>query len=188
MGRRLHVSGDASPQRRRRWWAALLAVLAVAVVPPTVAFVLRPDEMLQALAGIVAGLAVIVLLMWAGLGMYNRRESALQAELGPTVWAHRCIDPDYPPAWLSVVVSDEAVAVLGRKHRVRDRWPLESIVDVVVEPMTTGFAQHTCLTLLLHGGARVSLALPSRNTLSFPRSLAEEAQAEIQRRRAKLRT
>jgi hypothetical protein len=182
------VARDALPQSRRRWWAALLALLAVAVVPPTVAFVLRPGDLLEAVAGIVAGLAVMVLMMWAGLGVYNRRESALQAELGSTVWAHRCIDPNYPPAWLSVVVSDQAVAVLGRKHRVRDRWPLESIVDVVVEPMAMGFVQHTCLTLILHGGARVSIALPSHSTLSFPRSLAEEAQAEIQRRLAKTRT
>lgn len=163
-------------------------MLAIAVVPPTIAFVLRPSELLEAAAGIVAGVAVMVLVMWAGLGVYNRRESALQAELGSTVWAHRCIDPNYPEAWLSVVVSDEAVTVLRGKNRVRDRWPLNTIVGVDVEPMPMGLAQHTCLILILRGGARASLALPSRGTFSFPRELAEEAQQEIQRRLAKIRT
>jgi hypothetical protein len=160
---------------------------AVAVVLLIAALVLGPGEPFDLVLGIVAGIAVMVVTMWVGLVVYNRRESALQAELGSTVWAHRCIDPNYPAAWLSVAVSDEAVTVLRRKNRVRDRWPLDTIADVVVEPMPMGFAQHTCLTLVLRGGARASLALPSRSTLSYPRALADEAQQEILRRLAKIR-
>lgn len=182
------MSGNASRRRRRRWWAAGLAGAAVAVGLRIVASVLGPGEPSDVVVGIVAGLAVMVLLMWVAVVVYNRRESSLQAQLGPAVWAHRCIDPLYPQAWLSLVVSDEAVTVLRRKNRVRDRWPLDTITDVVVEPMPMGFGQHTCLVLILHGGARVSLALPSSSTLFIPREPAEEAQQEIQRRIAKIRT
>jgi hypothetical protein len=182
------VSGDASRPLRRRWWAVGLAVSAVAVVLAIVSLVIRPGELSELAAGTLAGLTVVVLAMWVGLVVYNRRESTLQAELGSQVWTHRCIDPNYPAAWLSLAVSDEAVRVLRRKNRVRDRWPLDTIVDVVVEPMPMGFMQHTCLTLILRGGARASICLPSHSTFSFPKAVAEEAQQEIQRRLAKIRT
>jgi hypothetical protein len=180
--------GDASSQTWRRTRVIVLACSAVAVLLRIVSLALRPVDWVSIVISVVGGGMLVALIIVVARRVYNRGESTLQAKLGPNVWVHRCADPDDPEAWLSVVVSDEAVTVVGRKDRVRSRWPLDTIVDVAVGPAKVNYVRRTCLNLTFRGGARASLALPSRSMLSYSRALAEEAQAEIQRRLAKTRT
>jgi hypothetical protein len=167
-------SGD-----KRRWWAIGVLVFGSAAI--LIRLALAPWT--QSLTAV----PVVVLTIALAVVAYNRGESKLRAEAGPDVWVHRCIDPAEPQAWLSVVVSDDAVTVLDRKRRVRNRWPLATIADVTVGPVMIGALNHTALTIRLRDRHPGHIALPSRSMFSYPRALADEAQGEIRRRLAQIR-
>ena len=181
------MAGAASPRAKRRWWAIGLALSSAAVLIRIAALPRTFDKESETWTAIVLCVAVFVLIIWLTLVVYNRGESKLRADAGSNFWVHRCIDPDDPQAWLSVVVSDDAVTILKSKNRARSRWPLDDVVDVAVGPVRIGLLDHTGLTIGLREGSPVSIALPSRTTFSYPRGLADEAAAEIERRLAKIR-
>ncbi len=178
------MAGDRSPRATWRWWAIGVALTAAAVLIRAIVPAQGFDRQPETLVGVGVGLAIVVLLVWLTPVVYHHGESRLRARTGPSAWVHRAIDPDDPQAWLSVVVSDEAVTVLGRRNRVRSRWPLEDIVGVDVTPVRIGLLDHTGLTITLRDGSRGRIALPSRSTFSYPEELTEEAQQEIRRRLA----
>lgn len=182
------MAGDVSPRGKRRWWALGLVLSSAAVLLRLAALANNGGKGPETWTAIALGAAIVGLIIWLTLVRYNRGESKLRANAGGKVWVHRCIDPDDPQAWFSVVVSDEAVTVLGRKNRVRSCWPLDSVVDVAVGRIRIGLVDHTGLTITFREGPSASIALPSRTTFFYPRALADTAQREIQRRQAKIRT
>jgi hypothetical protein len=165
-------------------WVASVVCSVLAVLLLMGSFALRPGDWVSKMISIVIAVVIAVPIFVVTAHLSHRSDSALQARLGPNVWVHRCANPDAPEARLWVVVSDEAVTVIGRKDYVHSRWPLEAIVDVAVGPALVKFMRRTCLNLTFRGGGRASLALPSRSMLTYSRAVADEARAEILRRMA----
>ncbi len=166
------MAGDRSPRAKRRWWIVGVALAATAIYVRALALAHGVDNAPETLTGVGIGLAIVVLVVSLTPAVYRHGESTLRARTDSSAWVHRCIDPDDPQAWLSVVASDEAVTVLGRKDRVRSRWPLENIVDVAITPVRIGLLNHTGLTITLQDDSRCRIALPSRSTFSYPKELA----------------
>lgn len=172
----------------RRSWSIGLALAGGAVLIRMVLVAQNFDNAAQTWIEIALGAGLTLLMLWLTLVVYNRGESQLRADAGSDAWVHWCVDPENPRAWLSVVVSDDAVTMLGRKKHIRTRWPLQTITNVSVGPVRIGLLDHTGLTLGLQDGSSVSIALPSRSTFSYPREVADQAQAEILRRKAARRS
>lgn len=128
-------------------------------------------------------IAVVVVVCAVCVVLYGRAARRLTALTGPGGWGARCVDPRTPLAWRFLLLDDVGVWLVGRRGEVCGHLPWGQVGWAYVDDVTVGFTRHPGLVLPVpEVGDSAEFLLPSRTTLSYPRSIAEQARDEINRR------
>jgi hypothetical protein len=165
----------------------MLLVLSVLIGFGRLIVAVRRGDGSGALLSLVVGIAVVALLAMVIVGLYNRRVRGLCALVDGGGWAAPCVDPRAQGRWQAVLVDAAGVRMVGRGRGVRQDWRWQSIRAVTVERVPVSLVTRTGVVLHLADGSRAELLLPSRTTLAYPPSRAEQAAGEIRRRLAAFR-
>ncbi len=165
-----------------RWWGSgTLYALALPVALVLVGVRIgrsRADQQVWLFA-----IAVVVAVCAVGVVLHGRAARRLTTLTGPDGWGARCVDPHTPAAWRFLLLDDTGVWLVGRRGEVCGHLPWGQVGWAHVDDVTVGFTRHPGLVLPVpEAGGSAEFLLPSRTTLSYPRSTAEQARDEINRR------
>ena len=127
-------------------------------------------------------IVVAVPLIWVTVRLYNRRIGRVLRGLPAGAWGAPCVDPRAERAWRALTADDAGVHLLKSNGTTAWTWSWSRIATVDLGRTRIGAVFRTGVILHLRDGSDVGLLMPSRNTLRYPRLLAERAVTQLRSR------